>query len=289
MIRGVFHWRNAWHSHWRYFFYFLLLIALWWLIPVGLRQGARDALQEFQAPLWHGAGVLHRVKNNLQLLSLQRGELIAEIQALSRELAHARLSAESAVDFGDPQTRALAQEGSLGIFQTTLTRILRRDEKAWWQEAVVSGGRNRGFKENMALVNGRGLLGKIYRVFSHHSIVVLASDPRFRTVAHLRNDPRPIIFQGVAQGGFTKPVGRVAKIPADVHVAEGRPVKVVTSSLSGVYPDGVPIGVVLRLRRSSDGISQEAEVVLNPSLFHAREAVVLLPEPMVLLPGPEDE
>lgn len=276
-LPDVFHWRNAWHSHWRYLFYFFLLIGVWWLIPLAVRHGARDGLQEFQAPLWHGAGVLHRVKNDIQLRSLSKGELIGEIQTLSRQLAYAELARESAVDFGDPQSRELARDSSLGAFQTVPTRILRRDEKAWWQEVVIGGGRNRGFGENMALVNGRGLLGKICRVFSHHSVVILATDPRFRTVAHFHNDPRPIIFQGVTQGGLAKPVGHVTKVPADVHISEDRPVKVITSSLSGVYPDGVPIGVVVRLRRSADGISQEGEVLLNPSLAHAREAVVLIP------------
>lgn len=239
--------------------------------------GARDALQEFQAPLWRGAGTLHRIKNNLQLRSLFNGELIAEIEALSRELARVKLAQDGAVDFADPQSRLMVRDGFLGAFQTVFTRILRRDEKAWWQEVVVSGGCNRGIRENMAIINGQGLLGKICRVFSHHGIAILATDPRFRTVAHFHGDPRPVIYQGVAQGGLAHPVGRVTKVPGDVHASEERPLRVVTSSLSGVYPDGVPIGVVVQLRESSDGVFQEGEVALNPSLAHAREAVILMP------------
>ncbi|MDR2677276.1 MAG: rod shape-determining protein MreC [Puniceicoccales bacterium] len=274
----MFHLRNARQSNWRYLLYFFLLVGLWWLIPIGLRHGVRDALQEFQAPLWHGAGILHRLKTNLQLRSLSKGELIAEIENLSRELARMELVRDSAVDFEDPQLRALTKEGSLGTFQPALTYILRRDEKAWWQEVVISGGRNQNFKENMAIVSGRGLLGKICRVFSHHSVAILTTDPRFRTVAHFHNDPQPIIFQGIAQGGLTKPVGRVTKVPADVRASEELPLRVVTSSLSGVYPDGVPIGIVVCLHRNPDGISQDGEVVLNPSLAHAREAAVLIPK-----------
>ncbi|MDR0727605.1 MAG: rod shape-determining protein MreC [Puniceicoccales bacterium] len=273
----MFHWRDAWHSRLRYLLYFFLLVGTWWLIPLGLRHGVRDALQEFQAPIWHGAGISHEIKNNLQLRGLSKGELITEIETLSRELAYVRLAQGSAVDFEDPQVRLMAKEGSVGEFETVFTRILRRDEKAWWQEVVISGGRNRGFEENMAIVNGRGLLGKICRVFSHHSIASLATDQRFRTVAHVSNDPRPIIFQGIARGGLSKPVGRVTKVPLDVQISEGRPLKIVTSSLSGVYPDGVPIGIVTQLRKSSDGVFQEGEVALNSSLAHAREAVVLIP------------
>ncbi|MDR2341096.1 MAG: rod shape-determining protein MreC [Puniceicoccales bacterium] len=259
-------------------FYFFLLIGIWWLIPIGVRHGFRDVLQEFQAPIWHGAGFFRDAKNNLQLRKLSKGELIDEIKELSRELAYMRLIRESEIDFRDPQLRALAMEGSLGGFRTIFARILRRDEKAWWQEVIISGGHHRGIQEGMALANGRGLLGKICRVFSHHSVAILATDPRFRTIAHFHNDPRPIVFQGVSQRGLANPIGRVTKVSMDVQVFEGQPLKVVTSSLSGVYPDGIPIGVVIRLQESSDGVFQEGEVILNPSLAHAREAVVLAAE-----------
>ncbi|MDR1456995.1 MAG: rod shape-determining protein MreC [Puniceicoccales bacterium] len=257
--------------------YLFLLIGAWWLTPIWLRHGVRDALQEFQAPLWQGAGFLHRIKNTLQLHNLSKGELITEIEALSRELAHMKLIQDSAISFEDPQLRMIAKDGPFGTFQPVFTRILRRNEKTWWQEMIISGGRNRGIGENMAIVTGRGLLGKTYRTFSRHSVAILITDPRFRTVAHFCNDPRPIIFQGISQGGLSNPMGRVTKVPADVCASKERPLKVVTSSLSGIYPDGTPIGVVVQLRRSSDDIFLEGDVVIDASLAGAREAVILVP------------
>jgi cell shape-determining protein MreC len=274
----MFRWWALWHSGGRYLFYFLLLVFGWWLVPEVLRLGVRDVLQELQAPLWYGEDALHRVKDYWQLRSLSKEKLIREIVILSRKLSALELARNSAINLDDAHLHAIFVGDSLGAFRTLFTRILRRDEKSWWQEVVLSGGHNHGIGENMAIINGRGLIGKTLRVFSHHSVGILITDPRFRSVVHLRNDPRPIIFQGAFQEGFGKPIGHVSHISLDVHASKEQPLVVVTSSLAGVYPDGIPIGMVTHLHNSSDGIFQEGTVILNSDLLGVREAVVLLPE-----------
>jgi rod shape-determining protein MreC len=273
----VFRWNAFFTSHWRYLCYFALLILAWWLVPVGLRLGVRSVLQELQAPLWYGADGVHQVRNYWHLRSQTKEELMRTIVILSRQVAHQNLVEKIPVP---DENGEIFPKDTLGGFKTLFTRILRRDAKSWWQEVVISGGKNRDIKENMALVNGRGLIGKTQRIFSYHTQGILATDPRFRIVVHAKGDTRPIIFQGAFQENFHRPIGHITHVPKDLCASKDHPLLLITSSLSGVYPEGIPVGVVHSLKGSSDGVTQEGIVFLNPDLLNVREAVILIPPPL---------
>jgi hypothetical protein len=114
-------------------------------------------------------------------------------------------------------------------------------------------------------------------IFSGHCVALLATDDRFRIVAHVAGDPRPVVYAGVPQTGFGAPVGRISNVPLDMRASAEHPLHIVTSSLSGTYPDGVNVGTVTALIQSANGVFQEGVVQLAPPLTGAREAAVLIP------------
>jgi hypothetical protein len=289
-IRGV-----LTHSNWRFAFYLFFIILVWWLSPYALRLCIRNNLQELQAPLWYSFDCIHQMGSYWQLRSLPKENLIREIVKLSRSLSYCELllSADlppsdhpSHDDVKNHSERLQRFSSQLSRFNPVLIRVLRRDEKAWWQEIVISGGRNDGITENMAIIGSRGLIGKTYRVFSRHSIALLATDPRFRIVAHIKGDLRPIVFEGAFQKGFNTPIGRVTHVPLDVKISQENPLMVVASSLSGVYPEGLPMGTIKTLKESVNGAFQEGVVHLNPQILSVHEALILSPkeelDPLIL-------
>jgi cell shape-determining protein MreC len=250
---------------------FFALLLGWLLIPPIFRRQLCSVLQELQAPIWYATAVGQDICAREVLLAQPKETLARLVVELSRQNAHQRLLAQ--VRTNGVQHDESQLSGRIGDFTVQPLRVLRRDGKAWWQELLVGGGS--GLRENMPLVCGEFLAGKILHVHRGHCVALLASDPRFRIVAHVARDRRPVIYEGVAQGGFGQPIGRVTNLPKDL--GDGSPLTIVTSSLSGTYPDGIPIGTVGQLRPSLDGLFLEGTVLLSPLLLQTRELGVLVP------------
>jgi cell shape-determining protein MreC len=67
------------------------------------------------------------------------------------------------------------------------------------------------------------------------------------------------------------------------------PLTLVTSNLSGDFPQGVKLGTIDRLGPGADGLFQTGVVKLNPQLANLHEVAVLVPdEPMIkAVPPPQ--
>ncbi|MDR3117082.1 MAG: hypothetical protein LBT98_00680 [Puniceicoccales bacterium] len=249
---------------------FSILLLGWLLIPPLLRRQLRTVLQKLQAPVWYAADVARELWAREVLLAQSKETLARLVVELSRSDGHGQLLRR--VEEAGRWQEESRLPGAVGNFSVHVLRVLRRDEKAWWQELLLEGGE---FSPNSPLLCGEFLSGKILHARSGHCVALLASDPRFHCVAHVAGDRRPVIYEGVAQGGFGQPIGRVTHLPQDL--GDGRPLLLITSSLSGSYPDGIPIGPVDQLQPSADGLFLEGTVHLCPQLLQARELGVLVP------------
>ncbi|MDR0340383.1 MAG: hypothetical protein LBH53_02365 [Puniceicoccales bacterium] len=256
--------------------FFLCLLGLW-LLPAALRISARNALQELQAPIWSGSDALCRVLASGSLRAQPKEWLERQLVELSRSLEWERLQERiSATESALNNKNSFAEENFLGDFCLLYVRVLRRDSKAWWRELLLSAGTKDSVQEGSALVCGDHLAGKVLAVFPRHSVGLLVTDPRFRAIVHAFGDGRPLVYEGVAQSGFGPPIGRVSCVPRELRTSPQKPLQIVTSSLSGSYPDGLAVGVVSELRPSGDGIFQEGTVHLCPQLSGIRELAMLL-------------
>jgi rod shape-determining protein MreC len=269
-----------WHRHrteWLLVAIFTALICVWRLVPATFKFKLQKTMQELQAPVWYATDGLHSATSYEALKSESKDKLARRIVELSRTLAAERLR-RTAEEFG--RTIELASpphtmRGSIRNFSAVYARVLRRDMKAWWQELILSRGAVDDTRENCAIVCGNQLAGKTLAIFSNHTVALLITDRRFRIVAHFENDARPVVYEGISQHAFGKPIGFISHVPLDVIASKERPIKVVTSSLSGTYPDGLTIGIVTELRMSSNGVFQEGIVTLSPILSSLREVAIL--------------
>lgn len=258
---------------------FLGLLLSWWLISFEVKRSIQSVFQEIQAPIWYSADQLHQVGAYWKLKSCNKEELLRKIVELSRQLSYQEL-VRVATPLSSPEETAAIEEmdwQSLDGFQGIYARVVRRDEKTWWQELIVWAGAKDGVRENQAVIDGRGLVGRTRNVFHSHSVVELLTDPNFRIVAHTTKDKRPLIFEGLYQSGFRKPIGKVTHVPLDISASPHRPLRIVTSSLSGVYPEGIPIGVVTELKESDNGVFQEGFVHIDDRILQLREATIFIP------------
>ena len=104
---------------------------------------------------------------------------------------------------------------------------------------VIDRGASDGIKDDMAVVNADGLVGKIIRVDSHQSTVLLLVDPKLGAAA---------TTEGIGRSGVTSGNGEGENLSleylgqeTDIAPGDG----IVTSSYNkGTYPPGIPIGTV---------------------------------------------
>lgn len=66
-------------------------------------------------------------------------------------------------------------------------------------------------------------------------------------------------------------------IPADVRIPEDGSLRLISSRLGGVFPDGFVVGHLDRIQVGEDGLFQEGRVRLDPGLNTVREVAVLIP------------
>jgi rod shape-determining protein MreC len=266
--------RDRWNYEGRLLALFALLLLGWFLVPLPWKRQGLRILEELQAPIYYAVDAWDTAASYGAIRALSKDELARRVVELNRTLASERLQRRLENGKLPPAHR---MEGLGKPYSPLYGKILHREENSWWQEVGINRGQRDGVAENQALVASDYLVGRTLRMGSHHCVALLTTDSRFHIVAHLEGDDRPIVYEGVPQKGFGPPKGRALHIPLDVGTSPGKPLTLVTSSLSGTYPDGVLIGKIPSLKPGADGMFQEGTVLLPPGLSSVREVAILRP------------
>lgn len=257
----------------------ILLLLLWWFTPSFIKRGTEVIFGEFQAPAWTGLSYLRDLRSYWTERSASKGELIEAGLNLSR-LNAAYVVRNQQVDGMERELSRLEEFfdlPSLPQYQYEVARVIKRDLTAWWQVLVIRKGINYGIEEGQAVVFSGGVVGRIRQVGAYTSIVELISSPHFRAAGHFEGDDRPVEFRGGINPGLRAATGTVSTVPADMAATYKDPIRLTSSRLGGVFPDGLTMGWVYNLEPSSDGLFQTGKVMLDPRLQSLREVAVLIP------------
>jgi rod shape-determining protein MreC len=267
-----------------------VFLAVWWLAPVAVRSFSRASFSLFEAP---GELAYSRLKDLQDFWSLRdhsQAELIEAGRDAQRHADDADLQLQQAATLADDNQRlsALLQLPMEPGFHYEYARVIRRDETTWWQQIIIRKGSVEGLAPGQGVVFADGVVGRIKDVDLYTAVVELANSPLFRVAANLGDDSsHPAIFQGMDSAPLQGPVGEVREVQQDVTVSPGSPLTLVTSSLSGDFPQGLKLGTIDRLGPGADGLFQTGVVKLNPALANLHEVAVLVPdEPNTNMPAP---
>lgn len=159
-------------------------------------------------------------------------------------------------------------------FELRAVRIIDKDITGQQNYLTIDAGSEDSIRNDMALIDERGILGKVVLVSKNYSKVMPYLNTHFRIPAKVQ----PLQAFGVVRWEG----GRTDRLRLD-HVVKTEPVKpghlVVTSGYSGVFPPGLPIGTV-------DSVSartgrNELTVFVRPSasVSNAEYAFVVLQQP----------
>jgi len=205
--------------------------------------------------VWGDYIYLVGVKEENEALKLRVASLEEEKNELTEELALTERLAE-----------LLEYKKSVG-FDTVAASIQAFNIERWTRTIVINKGSDDGLSKDMSVITPEGVVGRIIEITSGTSRVLLATD--------LRSDIDVILqrtrIKGIAEGdGADGMILNYIRELDDVRVGD----RLVTSGFAGIYPKGLVVGTVVRVRKGKDNFFKDIKVA--PSVDTRRIEDVLV-------------
>ncbi|MHB8810986.1 MAG: rod shape-determining protein MreC [Desulfobulbaceae bacterium] len=154
---------------------------------------------------------------------------------------------------------------------TVAARIVGKDPSLWFRSVVIDRGSSDGVAKGMPVVSGDGVVGQVFTVSPNFSKVLLAISPSSAIDVLLQKSRVRGILKGT--GSLTCSLEYVLKT---VDVQEGD--QVVTAGYGGLFPPGVPVGVVSKVVKQRRGMFLELEVTPSVDFLTLEDLLVIQQE-----------
>ncbi len=137
--------------------------------------------------------------------------------------------------------------------RSTAATIIGKDSSSFFLSVIIDQGANHGIVEGSPVVCSEGVVGQVFATSPNYSKVLLAMAPASAIDVLLQKSRVRGILKGT--GDLTYRLEYILK-NVDVEVGD----RVVTAGYGGVFPTGLPVGVVSRVFRQPQGMFHEIEV-----------------------------
>jgi rod shape-determining protein MreC len=150
---------------------------------------------------------------------------------------------------------------------TTMADPVMLDTSGRFKSIILDRGSNSGIEVNDAVVNASGLIGRVVLTTKDMAKVQLVTDGNSSVGVLIDRTRR----QGVLRGDGTAGA-QLYDIPSLSDVLPGD--VVMTAGIDGIYPKGIPVGVVTKAEKGQDLFKT---IVVRPSVdFGSIEEVIIL-------------
>jgi len=127
-----------------------------------------------------------------------------------------------------------------------------------------------GVRKDMGVACGTGIVGVVYMVSEHYSVVI----PVLNTKSNISVAIRKRGYYGhLNWTGGASDKAYVTDIPRHAHFRIGD--VIVTSGYSSIFPPGIIVGQVLHVFNSDDGLSYRVQVRLSTDFGNLRDVSVI--------------
>ena len=243
----------------------VLIVSALFLITLDLRgvgvlEGARQGTQTILSPFQRAGSVvispfknffsdvthLGRTRNQIEKLRADNAKLRATL--LNRKNADARLL----------QLKSVLDLAGTAGFKVVNARVISQGaSQSFSQTITIDAGTSAGIKKNMTVLAGTGITGVVKEVYSHTSLIMLATDPAFRIGVRIAGSQQIGILSGRgSRSGSLQLLDNQTNVKVgDVLLSRG-------SVANRPFVPGVPVGFVTAVDNSAGAIAQSATVHL---------------------------
>ena len=196
----------------------------------------------------------HTRQDNLALLEENR-KLLGSISNL-REAQQENLRLRKLLDFQEKLH-----------LTSVVARVIAKDVSTEFRAVRINRGENAGIHKDMAVVTSEGVVGRILRTTPHTADVV--------TILDLLSAVDAVDERSRARGIVEGITDEACRLIFALRTDDIEPGDVLISSgLGGIFPKGVPVGMVSKVNRRQYGITQEVDV--RPSVDFSKLEEVLI-------------
>jgi rod shape-determining protein MreC len=197
-------------------------------------------------------------------LKEENRQLREEVRRLKRENADLRGSAQ---DLERLQHLLLLKARVSGAM--IAAEVVAYSPSAWFRTIVINKGERDGVKKGLPVVTVEGVVGKVTKVSSNSSVVLLVVDRNSAVDCVVQRTRTRGIVEGEGGGRcYLRYVPRTEDIQIGDHI--------VTSGLEGIFPKGLSLGEVVKVEKKAYGLFQEIEVIPSADLSRLEEVMVLI-------------
>lgn len=224
----------------------------------GVFTGAANGVKQF-VQRWRD---FDRLEADYDALSLENQRLSLQLSSaqeavLENERLKTELDARSRYESLDP------------IF----AKVIAREPGQWFETFSINRGKSDGVGVGMSVVNGDGLIGRVYEAGMNYAKVICVIDSRSAVACMVQSTRDNGIMRGRVAANSTDAECFVYYLPNLNSIMPGD--TVITSGTDSLYPKGLHIGTITAV--SMDAGSEGMYAVVSPSVDfrHIEEVFVL--------------
>lgn len=152
----------------------------------------------------------------------------------------------------------------LSEFKNVNATIISRNREYWFNTLTIDKGSVDGIKEDYAVIDSNGLIGRIEKVRNHTSDIKLitSNDINNKISVVIKSDNKDIY--GITSGYDT--IDNYLNITIFSHDEIKKESMVYTTGMGGVFPSGILIGKVDYTKKDSDEVTLIAKVFLSSNI-----------------------
>ena len=205
-----------------------------------------------------------QLEKDYQALSLENQQLSLELNSaqeafLENERLRSLLDAKERYEALDP----------------IYAKVIARSPGQWFETFSINRGESDGVAAGMAVVNGDGLIGRVYEVGLNYAKVICIIDTRSAVACMVQRTRDNGILRGEIVSNADAAECYVYYLPNLNNITPGD--AVITSGTDSLYPKGLHIGTVTGV--SLDAGSEGSYAIVSPAVdFHHIEEVLVLRE-----------
>ncbi len=207
--------------------------------------------------------------HNYEQLEADYQELQLENQRLTLQLN----AAKEDVNENERLQDLLDAKSRYEALDPIYAKVIARSPGQWFETFSINRGKNDGVTQGMSVVNGDGLIGRVYEAGSNYAKVLCIVDARSSVACMVQDTRDNGIMRGEIADDSDHAECYVYYLPSLNNVSPGN--AVITSGTDSLFPKGLHIGVVTAV--SMDSGSEGSYAIVTPSVDfqHIEEVFVL--------------
>ena len=247
----------------------------------GLRQGIGNVLYPVQRVLLIPRDAIALAGTYVTEITSLRQEN-AELKRIEALNAKALLQIEQLAN-ENKRLRDLAGARERAAVRSVLSEVLYETRDPFTRKLVLDKGAQQQVSIGQPVIDAKGLVGQVTRVFQFSSEMTLVTDRNMTVPVVLqRTGMRSVAFGGAAPGRL-----ELRYLASSADLREGD--LLTTSGLDALYPPGLPVGRIERIERGGDNDFVKVLIAPTAEIQNNHLLVILQVDTSAIPPAPPVE